>query len=122
MIALILDAGLPRSAAGDLRGAGWDVVHVSDIGLGAAEDRAILEFARAESRVVVTLDGDFPWLMYVGGYSAPSIILLRIEGLDRQRTVDVLTRIIPAVADSLRSGAVVSVNLEAARVRLLPLR
>ncbi len=122
MIPLVLDAGLPRSAAEDLRGASWDVIHVSDVGLGGAEDRTILEFARAQSRAVVTLDGDFPRLMYVGGYSAPSIVLLRIEGLDRKRTVAVLTQIVPAIEDALRAGAVVSVNLDAARVRLLPLR
>jgi hypothetical protein len=45
----LLDAGLPRGAAADLTADGWDVQHVTDLGLGAARGRA-----------VVTLDHDFP--------------------------------------------------------------
>ena len=56
---LLLDQGVPRDAGVILRLAGWDVVHVGEVGLAAAEDGDILEWARAESRVCVTLDGDF---------------------------------------------------------------
>jgi predicted nuclease of predicted toxin-antitoxin system len=122
MIALLLDAGLPRSAAGDLRAVGWDVLHVSDVGLAAANDSAILDFARSHERVVVTLDGDFPRLMYVGAYASPSVVLLRLEGLDRASTVEILKRLVPAIEDRLRAGAVVSVDGKTARVRTLPIR
>jgi predicted nuclease of predicted toxin-antitoxin system len=56
---LLLDQGLPRSTAAVLRQAGWDVIHVSEIGMSGAEDADILRRARAESRVCVTLDADF---------------------------------------------------------------
>jgi hypothetical protein len=49
VIGLLLDAGLPRGAAADLTADGWDVQHVTDLGLGGARGRA-----------VVTLDHDFP--------------------------------------------------------------
>jgi predicted nuclease of predicted toxin-antitoxin system len=122
VIPLLLDAGLPRSAAEDLRSLGWDAVHVTDADLGAAEDRAILAAALQKGRVVVTLDHDFPWLMYVGGYTSPSIVLLRVDALDRARTVELLLRVLPAVEERLRAGAVVSVVRDAARVRDLPIR
>ena len=40
MIGLLLDAGLPRSAAADLRSDGWDVQHVTDLGLRPTEPGA----------------------------------------------------------------------------------
>jgi len=55
----LLDQGLPRSAAGQLRLAGHDALHVGDIGLASAADSAILQRAAAEERIVATLDADF---------------------------------------------------------------
>ncbi len=56
---ILLDQGLPRSAADALREVGVDAVHVGDIGMAAALDEQILARAHAEERVVVTLDADF---------------------------------------------------------------
>ena len=58
MIPIILDQGLPRTAANLLRHEGWDVLHTGDIGLERASDAQILDFARKEKRIVITLDSD----------------------------------------------------------------
>lgn len=42
---LLLDQGLPQSTGGLLAQAGWDVIHVSDIGMSRAEDSDILQRA-----------------------------------------------------------------------------
>jgi hypothetical protein len=52
---LLLDQGLPRSAASLLRERGIDAVHVAELGLSAASDAAILERGRETGCVVVTL-------------------------------------------------------------------
>ena len=67
MTRLLLDQGLPRSAVGRLRDMGWDLLHVADIGMSRALDSEILEFARLEKRVCVTLDADFHALLAVSG-------------------------------------------------------
>jgi predicted nuclease of predicted toxin-antitoxin system len=79
VIGLLLDEGLPRGAAADLRAAGWDVQHVADVGLGAATDHAILSAAERDSRTVVTLDHDFPHLLFLEAAARPSVILLRSD-------------------------------------------
>jgi predicted nuclease of predicted toxin-antitoxin system len=56
---LLLDQGLPRDAAEQLRAAGVNCTHVGEIGMSAAADTEILECARLRTSVVVTLDADF---------------------------------------------------------------
>ena len=59
MIRLLLDQGLPRSAASILVESEWDALHVGDLGLSRATDKEIIEYARRENRICVTLDADF---------------------------------------------------------------
>jgi predicted nuclease of predicted toxin-antitoxin system len=53
---ILLNQGLAPRAAAVLRQHGLDVVHVSEIGMEQAEDIHILEKARNDERVCVTLD------------------------------------------------------------------
>ena len=46
---VLLDQGLAPSAAAVLREAGWDAVHVSEVGLDRADDPEIIEYARGHS-------------------------------------------------------------------------
>jgi predicted nuclease of predicted toxin-antitoxin system len=74
---LLLDQGLPRSAAGLLRGRGLDAVHAAEAGLSTAPDALILERAAAEGRVVVTLDADFHRLLAASEAVLRSVIRIR---------------------------------------------
>ncbi len=47
-----------------------------------AEDSDILQLARSESRVCVTLDHDFHAHLATTGHGRPSVMLLRVQGLD----------------------------------------
>jgi predicted nuclease of predicted toxin-antitoxin system len=84
MIRILLDQGLAARAAAILRQHGLDAVHVSEIGLERAEDIHILEQARKDERVCVTLDHDFHAHLAVSGQGRPSVVLLRVQGLDSQ--------------------------------------
>ena len=68
---ILLDQGLPRSAAELLRQQGWDATHVGEIGLATACDKANLKHAAQKGVTVVTLDADFHALLAVSGASAP---------------------------------------------------
>jgi predicted nuclease of predicted toxin-antitoxin system len=57
---ILLDQGLPATAVMILRVDGWDAVHTREIGIHEASDLEILAYAARESRVVITLDRDFP--------------------------------------------------------------
>jgi predicted nuclease of predicted toxin-antitoxin system len=68
---ILLDQGLAPQAAAILRGQAFDAIHISEIGMDRAEDADILEFARRDSRVCVTLDHDFHAHLATTGKDAP---------------------------------------------------
>jgi predicted nuclease of predicted toxin-antitoxin system len=117
---LLLDQGLPRSSAILLTEAGWDVIHVADIGMSRAEDGEILLRARDELRVCVTLDADFHALLMTGGECGPSVIRIRKEGLDAAALAALLLGIWGGIEDALEGGAMVTVTDRSVRVRRLP--
>jgi predicted nuclease of predicted toxin-antitoxin system len=121
LIRLLLDQGLPRSAATFLNDAGWDVVHVGDIGMSRASDQQILDHARRDQRVCVTLDADFHALLALSKAKAPSVIRIRQEGLTGAELAHLLKIIWPRLDQALRQGAMVSVTHRAIRVRRLPI-
>ncbi len=118
---LLLDQGLSRSTARLLDGAGWDVVHVSDIGLSRATDSAIVAHARLDARICVTLDADFHTLLATSGERSPSVIRIRQQGLDAFALANLLQHIWPRVAVALQSGALVMVTEHTIRIRPLPI-
>lgn len=117
---LLLDQGLPRSSAVLLTEAGWDVIHVADIGMSRSDDGEILRHAQAEARVCVTLDADFHALLVTGGERGPSVIRIRKEGLDATALAALLQGIWAGIEDALEDGAMVTVTERSVRVRRLP--
>lgn len=116
---LLLDQGLPRSAAQLLRDAGWDAVHVGECGLASADDLTIPGFARAR-RFVCTLDADFHALLALSGAGTPSVVRIRREGLRAPELFALLTSLWPRLEDAVAAGAIVSINERALRIRRLP--
>jgi predicted nuclease of predicted toxin-antitoxin system len=118
---LLLDQGLPRSAATLLSEAGIDTIHVAEIGLSAADDRDILQRARDDERVVVTLDADFHALLALSAATSPSVIRIRIERLRAQALTNLLLTVLGEVVEDLEQGVVVTVEPSRVRMRRLPL-
>ncbi len=120
MIRVVLDQGLPRGAVAHLREAGWDAVHVGEIGMSRASDVEILDYARREHRVCVTLDADFHALLVLRFEAAPSVVRIRIEGLQAVAMAELLLRIWPRIEAAVNDGALVTVTERQVRIRRLP--
>ncbi|AMA08421.1 DUF5615 family PIN-like protein [Picosynechococcus sp. PCC 73109] len=118
---LLLDQGLPRSAAMLLSEAGIDTIHVAEIGLSAADDTDILQRAKDDECVVVTLDADFHALLALSEAASPSVIRIRIERLRAQALTNLLLKVLGEVTEDLEQGAIVTVETSRVRMRRLPL-
>jgi predicted nuclease of predicted toxin-antitoxin system len=117
----LLDQGLPRGAAARLREAGWEVDHVGELGMARASDAEILLEARQRAAFVVTLDADFHSLMALSGADRPSVLRLRMQGLDGATLVPLLISLFPEVAAALSRGALITFDGSSLRIRHLPL-
>lgn len=87
-----------------------------------AEDVEILERARNEERICITLDHDFHMHLAVAGNGRPSVILLRTQGLDAQGQADLIRSVYVQCEQEISGGAAISADGESIRLRRLPLR
>jgi predicted nuclease of predicted toxin-antitoxin system len=119
---LLLDEGLPFRAAAALRDAGVDAEHVLEIGMGGAADQAVLDRARQDGAVLVTLDADFHQILAATGAGHPSVIRVRIEGLQAGQLASLVLETCRLAERELRNGAAVSLVGNRMRIRRLPIR
>lgn len=118
----MLDANLSPRVAVSLRDAGFDVVHVADLGLTTASDEMIFDRA-VHDGLVVTPDSDFGTVLEMRRSKSPSVAHLRGVA---ESTFDVHAGLLEAnlskMADDLEGGAIVSLSPNRLAVRQLPIR
>lgn len=120
---LLIDANLAPRVADGLRDAGFEAVHVADIGLLTGTDDEIFDRAAAEGLSVVTADSDFGMLLAMRRATSPSVIHLRhVAEMRPSDHLDLLVANLPQIADALDEGAIVSLGPSRLSVRDLPIR
>lgn len=116
----LIDNALSPQLARGLLAAGYDAVHVRDLGLGAAEDEIIFNLARAEGRVIVSADTDFGMLLAERQETTPSFILYRRVADEPQQQLAILLENLASILEPLESGSVVVIEQRRIRIRPLP--
>lgn len=99
-----------------------DAVHLREQGLQRAWDPDILAKARAEGRILLTMDLDFGDLLAASGDQLPSVVIFRLHDERSERVNERLQVIRTRHEEDLQAGAVLSVSERAIRVRRLPIR
>lgn len=94
-----------------LRAVGHDAVHL---------DEEVLTKARAERRILLTMDLDFGYLLAVSQEQVPSVILFRLGNESSEVVNERLAEVLGRESD-WETGVIVSVSEEAIRVRRLPI-
>ena len=118
---LLIDMNLSRSWVPFLAAADLEAVHWADIGPVAALDPVIMEYARQHGMTVMTKDLDFGELLALNSSVGPSVIQLRGGDPMPQVSGDLVLSAINSFRSQIGQGALVTVRLQSARVRILPI-
>jgi predicted nuclease of predicted toxin-antitoxin system len=118
----LLDMNISPSLSSRLKAAGHEAVHWSSVGALTARDELIMEFAREHDQVLVTHDLDFGSILAITHATGPSVVQVRTQDVLSDRFVSLLSAAITQFEADLRAGALVIVDGERSRARILPIK
>jgi predicted nuclease of predicted toxin-antitoxin system len=87
---IYLDQMFKLDVAQALSEAGYDVIRASEIGQARADDKAILERAISEDRVLITLDDHFGDWIVLPLSRHPGVIRLKVNPTTSKNVLDLL--------------------------------
>jgi predicted nuclease of predicted toxin-antitoxin system len=90
------------------------------LGCRGAEDLDIIQWARAHDAVVITFDADFHAELAVSGALKPSVIRLRLQGLEGAAVVKLILGILEDHAMALAHGCTITVKRHKITLHKLP--
>ena len=108
---LLVDNQLPLALARYLGANGWECTHVQDVGLEAAEDRRIWQYAKERGLTIITKDEDFQALANRQCSIPPQVVWVRLGNCRKAVLMEAFSKILPALRDMLDAGdAVVEIR------------
>ena len=102
--------------------AGFRAAHWSRLGASTATDAVIMEFAAENNYVVVMHDLDFSAILAVTHGEKPSVVQIRADGLRPETIGSRVTAALHQAMQELERGALLVIDVNRTRLRLLPLR
>ncbi|MEK7249891.1 MAG: DUF5615 family PIN-like protein [Bacteroidota bacterium] len=115
------DMGISWRTIEWLRSEGHDAVHLRERGQQRLEDEQILDEAKREGRVVLTMDLDFGYLMAVSRAKLPSVVIFRLSDETPKFVNTRLKTVLSESGEALKHGAIISVADTRHKVRMLPI-
>jgi len=119
---VLIDMNLSPDWVSWLNQAGYEVVHWSDVGNPKAPDHEILKWAKQTGYIVFTHDLDFGDILAATATDAPSVIQIRTQDVTPEHCGILLINVLSRYTDELSGGALISVDEDRARIRILPLQ
>jgi predicted nuclease of predicted toxin-antitoxin system len=121
-VKLLIDMNLAPRWVRWLQNAGIDSIHWSEVGAVDATDATIFSYALENNLIVFTHDLDFGALLAHTRSVGPSVVQVRTQDTSPEAIGHLVTGALEQHADSLQSGALLTIEPTKARVRILPIR
>lgn len=119
---LLVDMNLSPRWVSLLRDAGWEATHWSSVGKANAPDSEIMAYAAAGNFVILTYDLDFGAILAATGKSIPSVVQIRAEDTSPEAVGGQTIAALRHLSDQLKAGALLTIESDRTRLRLLPLK
>lgn len=120
MMRFLIDMNLSPNWVPFLQQAGLEATHWSTVGAADASDRTLMQWAATHDCVVLTNDLDFSAILAATGRRKPSVVQIRADLLTPAAIGGAVIRAVAQTEHELAEGALVSVDPNRARVRILP--
>lgn len=119
---LLIDMNLSPRWVRFLLSEGFEAAHWASLGPADASDSEIMAFARANDLVVVTRDLDFGTILAATGGEKPSVVQIRADRADPHAIGGIVAAALSQLHAKLSDVALVTIDSNRTRLRLLPLR
>lgn len=106
MLKFLADESCDFAVVRVLRAKGYDVLAISET-TSRSVDRALIEQARREQRILLTEDKDFGWLVFVSQVESAGVILIRFPGNARAVLAQTLERFVEEHGSDITNAFVV---------------
>ena len=100
---------------------GFDAVHLYHLDKSRAADTEVIELAKQENRIIITMDLDFPFILAHSHEKVPGVILVRMNYATVERINEHLAYLLKAVSREEIENSVVVLEDNNIRFRKLPL-
>jgi predicted nuclease of predicted toxin-antitoxin system len=118
---ILIDMNLPPILVNLLATRGIESKHWYGIGAMDASDSEIMEYAINNNYIVLTYDLDFSAILSVTHGKKPSVIQIRSQLLQPEQLADIIAVSLAQCENELNAGAIMSIDIRRARLRILPL-
>ena len=105
-----------------LANAGIEATHWSALGPANAPDAQIMSYANSNEYIVLTHDLDFSSILAATHGEKPSVVQIRAEDLNPDLIGQRVIIALKQMEDELESGALITVDPNRTRLRLMPLK
>lgn len=117
MIKLLADENIPKKTVDALKQGNVDITSVADSSPGIS-DRAVIELANNENRIIITFDKDFGELIFRERLKVKGLILLRFTPISPEHIAERIKHLLAQEVSIKNKTVAVSED----RIRVTPLR
>ena len=118
---ILLDMNIPIKYEKLFEKIGLEYLRWSNVGNPDASDVEIMAYAKNNDYIVLTYDLDFSAILSMTHELKPSVAQIRASVFNAKQAVDLISSALLQNEIELIKGAVLSIDLKKARIRLLPL-
>lgn len=118
---IVIDMNISPDLVAILENNEFEAVHWSTVGATNAPDREITAWAKDNNYTILTHDLDFGTILAASQASAPSVIQIRTQNLLSLDFQTLLISVLKQFQTELENGALVTVEPNRAKVRILPI-
>ena len=98
-----------------------EAIHWSHVGRADASDTEIMAYAAANNYTVITHDLDFSTILAITNSNKPSVVQIRTGDISPAVNSHLVIKALLAAATEIEKGALITIDLNKTRLRILPL-